>query len=135
MSVRIPTDISTCIERLGHDFPDKMAIKFKKQTLNYADLNQALGSFAHKLDQTVSRRTPLPILAGVNLNTFIAIYSAMRAGIAFSAIDSSNPQSAIDEILVELGSPEHIVIAKALRESRRDPTRRRHASSATWSPR
>jgi acyl-CoA synthetase (AMP-forming)/AMP-acid ligase II/thioesterase domain-containing protein len=111
MTQIVPTDISAGIHHFGQVIPDEVAVTYESQRLTFAELNRALSSFASKLDQTVNREALLPILAGVNLDSYIAIASAMRAGIPFASIDSSNPPEAIDEILAELGHPQHIVIA------------------------
>ncbi|MEI9907056.1 MAG: AMP-binding protein [Actinomycetota bacterium] len=111
MSDTGPCQISLSVENWGKSTPHDIAVLYENRSLTFAELNGEINSFARILDEKYGRETLLPILVGVNLNSYIAITAAIRASIGFTPIDSSNPPEAISEILAELGNPRHIIIS------------------------
>ncbi|MBA3530669.1 MAG: amino acid adenylation domain-containing protein [Ardenticatenales bacterium] len=80
--------------------PDRQAISFDKQQLNYAELNEQSNQVGHLLRKVgVDREGPIAILFDRSIDQYIALLGAIKAGGAYLPLDVSNPKNRLREIL------------------------------------
>ena len=80
------------LDRSADRYPEHPAMRFKGQSLTYAELAQRSNQLANfLLEQGVSRGDHIGVYLNKSLETVIAIYGIMKAGAAYVPLDPKSP--------------------------------------------
>lgn len=98
-----------------------MAVTDRHHSLTFAELNAAVGAAAARIAslplpqqsrEVVCGAGPiLPIIVDRSVQSVIAVHAAVRAGRAFTPLESSVPAARIDELFSRLEAPVYAVVA------------------------
>jgi amino acid adenylation domain-containing protein/thioester reductase-like protein len=107
--------VATAIERHARSNPDAPALSAGGVQMSYRQLNAAANDFAHRLmAKKFPADTIVAIMADRSASTVIAMLGALKAGIAWVALDPAYPESRIRFILEDTSSPVIAGAAKLL---------------------
>ncbi|MFO1538084.1 MAG: AMP-binding protein [Actinomycetota bacterium] len=98
-------------------FPDRAGLRHRDGVWSLAELEARVATLAARmLDARVDDPAPAawtPIVVDRSPHSAVAVLAAIRAGLAFSAIESSTPGDRIAEHWHRLGAPDRAVVAHA----------------------
>ncbi len=84
--------IPHAVQRSAEKYPDHPAMRFNKQALTYAELEQQTNRLAHLLvGLGVRRGDRVGVFLNKSLETAVAIYGVMKAGAAYVPLDPMAP--------------------------------------------
>jgi len=87
-------------EKVVGQFPDRIAVKMRKEIVSYSALNAAANRVARViLAQQGDRSKPVGLLLGKGIAQIVAMLGVLKAGKFFVLLDPSLPRSRITEVL------------------------------------
>ena len=117
--------IAQRFEQQVRRYPDRLAVKYEKRALTYAELNRTTNQIAHAiLKHAGAEQAPVALYCGAGLSTIVASLAALKAGKTFAPLDGRLPITATKEILTSLAArvvitdKKHSRLARQLAEKR-----------------
>ena len=115
MSLRLPSEMATGLTDWALRTPDRIALWDNSDRLSFAEFDARAGTLArlileHIADAPLRDSLILPIVVGRDIWSILAIHAAIRAGVAFSALDESHPPAMMHELLQRLGQPDLAIV-------------------------
>jgi amino acid adenylation domain-containing protein len=93
-------------EKIAQLHPGRLAIKTRKRTLTYDELNQAANRLAHALIERRSRANePIALLLENDAAMIAAILGVLKAGTMYVPLDASHPRPSLAHILDDSAAP------------------------------
>ncbi|CAB4888932.1 unannotated protein [freshwater metagenome] len=96
--------------------PDTVAVFDALTSLTFDEFDARVGTLARlilefRADAGVSDSMVLPIIVTRSMWSMVAIHAAIRSGVAFAALDASNPPQVIAQLLHRLDQPGLAIVA------------------------
>ena len=111
-----PSAMATGIVDWAARAPERTAVIDVHRTLSVGELDTAAAALAARLldgagSREAEQQSWLPIVVDRSVATIVAIHGAIRAGCAFTRIESTMPRDLVAEMLTRLGGPQRAIVA------------------------
>jgi amino acid adenylation domain-containing protein len=117
----IEQSIARRFEKIVHQYPDRLAVKTKKHSLTYSELNSAANVLAQAiLAKHGPKQEPVALLMDHDAPVIAAILGSLKAGKFYIPLDPSLPHARLKYILEDLQAnyivtnSKHLSLAEAL---------------------
>ncbi len=89
-------------EDVALNTPDKVAIQFKNNVLNYCELNNSANQLAHfLLSKDLKPESRIGVFVDRSLEMITTVIAVMKAGYVYVPIDTTYPQERIESIITD----------------------------------
>lgn len=114
-----PSPVAVALTARAQATPDRVAVGDRRRVLTFAEFDSAVAAAAERIASLplARRKGPdgippvLPVIVDRSLQSAIALHAVMRAGRAFTPVESTLPPVRIATLLARLNGPGHAIVA------------------------